>query len=234
MTKEVMPVVMGHEFCGRITHAPLNSSLKIGQAVMVNPMVFCRSCYRCDRGGNNACYSWGFKGLSGGGGGLSETVAVEERMCFSLPDTVDLSVAALIEPLAVATHAVKNSEITDFSTKSVLILGGGPVGLAVIAVLRTKGAKAVYVSEPTLKRQKHNEELADLVFNPMKDKVGDRCRELTDGQGVDVVFDCAGNEFAMKDGMDALRWKGLYLNVAGWVRPVRTSAGTYSFLSEPI
>ena len=84
-----------------------------------------------------------------------------------------------------------------------------------MVLLRTKGVRQVFVSEPLLKRQKHNEALADKVFNPKTDKVGERCRELTDGEGVDFVFDCAGNEGAMRDGMDALRALGSYVNVAG-------------------
>lgn len=165
-----------------------------------------------------SCLEWGFRGLSGGGGGLSETVAVDEKLCHVLPEDADLSIAALIEPLAVAVHAIKNTKIHDFSSKSVLILGGGPVGLAVTVVLRTKGAKKIFISEPTEKRQKHNREVADAVFDPTKEKVADRCREITGGKGVDVVFDCAGNEFAMRDGMDSLKWAGIYLTVAGWVK----------------
>lgn len=187
---------------------------------MVDPRLYCNSCDRCEVSATNVCHSWGFRGLSGGGGGLSETVAVDANMCYALPDTADLSVAALIEPLTVALHAIKTTGIADFANKSVLILGGGPVGLAVVVVLRTKGAKTVYVSEPTVKRQNQSREVADLVLDPRNEKVGDRCRELTGGLGVDVVFDCAGIEPAMRDGMDALRWKGVYMNVAGWVKPV--------------
>jgi len=51
-------------------------------------------------------------------------------------------------------------------------------------------------------------------------RVAEKCSELTDGEGVDVVFDCASVERAMKDGFDALKFEGTYLNVAGWVTPV--------------
>lgn len=221
LTKAVMPITMGHEFCGRIIQTSSSSSLKAGQAVMVDPRLYCSSCTRCDATGTNVCYSWGFKGFSGGGGGLSEVVAVEERMCHVLPVTVDLSIAALIEPLAVAVHALRCTGVESFADKDVLILGGGPVGLAVIMVLRMKGAKAIYVSEPTAKRQTQVREIADMVIDPSTETVGERCRELAGKKGgVDIVFDCAGNVFAMNDGMDALRWKGVYMNVAGWVKPV--------------
>jgi (R,R)-butanediol dehydrogenase/meso-butanediol dehydrogenase/diacetyl reductase len=162
----------------------------------------------------NACHSWGFKGLSGSGGGFSEAVAVDARLCYPLPDTVDLSLAALIEPLAVAWHAVEIFDITDWANKSVLILGGGPVGIAHIYSLRARGCKQIYVSEPTATRIAQNKRIADEVFNPLSDDVAGRCRGLTRGEGVDVVFDCAGIQKAMDAGMDALRVRGTYMQVA--------------------
>jgi len=220
ITKEVMPVIFGHEFCGRVAQVPTGSKLKIGQAVMIDPRLYCSSCNRCQAQATNACYSWGFRGFHGGGGGLSESVAVAESMLYVLPEYADLSVAALIEPLAVATHAVKVSGALDYSSKSVLVLGGGPIGLTLIMVLRTFGARAIYVSEPTEKRRKQNSELADAVFDPMEENVAERCKQKTGGEGVDFVFDCAGIERAMKDGFAALKYGGTYMNVAGWVSPV--------------
>lgn len=187
---------------------------------MVDPRFYCKSCHRCDSAQTNICTQWGFRGLQGWGGGFSELVAVDEDMCYALPDSIPLSHAALIEPLVVGRHALKSSGFESFGDSSVLVLGGGPVGLAVILNLRAQGVKRVYVSEPTLKRQLQTADYADEVFNPLKIKVGDRCRELTDGQGVDLVFDCAGIPAGLKDGMDALKPKGTYVNVAGWEQPV--------------
>ena len=62
--------------------------------------------------------------------------------------------------------------------------------------------------------------LAHQVFDPSESKVGDVCRELTDGKGVDVVFDCAGVMPGLKDGIDGLKHGGKYVNVAGWETPV--------------
>jgi len=109
-------------------------------------------------------------------------------VCHVITDSASLSTAAFIEPLAVATHAIKGCGITSYASKSVLVLGGGPIGLAVIIVLRTKGARAIYVSEPTKERQEQDRVVADLVIDPRSEKIGERCRMLTDGKGVDVVF----------------------------------------------
>lgn len=216
LTGEYLPVTMGHEFCGRIVSAPEGSNLSPGQAVIVDPRIYCSKCSRCQTSSTNGCRSWGFKGLSGSGGGYSEAVAIDAKLCYPLPDSVDLKLAALIEPLAVAWHAVSISGISDWASQTVLILGGGPVGIAHIYVLRAKGCKQIYVSEPTSTRAAQNKKVADKVFNPINENIGDRCREITSGEGVSVVFDCAGIQRAMDAGMDALRFRGTYVNVAGW------------------
>ncbi|KAJ4377980.1 hypothetical protein N0V83_000810 [Neocucurbitaria cava] len=162
----------------------------------------------------------GFKGLSGAGGGFSETVAISAKQLYPLPDSVDLSLAALIEPLAVAWHAIALYGTTDWSKQSVLITGGGPVGIAHVYVLRSHGCKQIYISEPTTTRAAQNKEIADAVVNPVTENVGERCRELTGGEGVDVVFDCAGIPKGLEAGFDALRYKGTYMNVAAWTTPM--------------
>jgi len=89
---------MGHEFCGRVASAPEGSNLKAGQAVVVDPRLYCKSCSRCSATSTNVCRDWGFLGLSGSGGGLSGSVAVDPSMCHPLPDSVPLELAALVEP----------------------------------------------------------------------------------------------------------------------------------------
>lgn len=216
VTGETLPVTMGHEFCGRVISAPEGANLQEGQAVIVDPRLYCNRCSRCSDGHTQGCTSLGFKGLSGTGGGFSEKVAVDAKLCHPLPDSIDLSLAALVEPLAVAWHAIALCDIQDWSRKSVLILGGGPVGIATVLVLRTHGCKQIYVSEPTVARLAQNKEIADAVFNPITDNIGDKCRELTNSEGVDVAFDCAGVQRGIDVGFDALRFRGLYMNVAAW------------------
>jgi (R,R)-butanediol dehydrogenase/meso-butanediol dehydrogenase/diacetyl reductase len=116
----------------------------------------------------------------------------------------------------VATHAVRKSGFDDYHGKNILVLGGGPVGLAVIFVLKAFGVGNIIVSEPTIKRQEQTAKFVDVVLNPREIKIGDKCRELTDGKGVDIVFDCAGIMPGLMDGMDALQRGGTYVNVAGW------------------
>lgn len=215
-TGEAFPVTLGHEFCGRVTLAPQGSQLKVGQAVIVDPRYYCGNCLTCGKGFHNMCKTWGFVGLSGGGGGLSESVAVEARACYSLPEGADLRYAALVEPLAVARHALNSSGFAEWKDLSVLVLGGGPVGLAVAMDLRVHGARRIIVSEPSAVRRTHIAKYCDVALDPLETSVADECRRVTGGGGVDVVIDCAGAMPALRAGFDAVKHKGTYVNVAGW------------------
>ncbi|KAH7069724.1 chaperonin 10-like protein [Paraphoma chrysanthemicola] len=215
-----LPITMGHEFGGRIVSTPSGSHLRPGQKVMVDPRIYCRNCPQCKAGNTHGCSTLGFKGLSGTGGGFSETVAVDARQCYPLPDDIDLSHAALIEPLATAWHGISSCNVPDWSTKSALILGGGPIGIGCALGLRALGCKQVYLSEPTTTRAAQNKLVADVVLNPIKENIGERCRELTNREGVDVVLDCAGVQAGLDAAMDALRYQGLYMNVAVWAKPM--------------
>jgi threonine dehydrogenase-like Zn-dependent dehydrogenase len=229
ITGDTLPITLCHEFCGRIaesTPAGIKGAggkpLRPGMPVMVDPRLNCRSCSICtDLKSSNICESWGFRGLSGGGGGFAEQCAVNADYVYALPDNIDLRNVALIEPLAVGRRALTQSGVSagDWSTKSILVLGGGPIGIALMHNLRAYGATKILLSEPTALRQEQCSAIADQVLNPAKVKVPEECRRLTEGTGVDIVFDCAGVGPAMRDGMDALRRQGTYMNVAGWETP---------------
>lgn len=226
LTNAHLPITMGHEFCGRIRD-PGRSELKVGQAVMVDPRINCGTCVNCSEGNDHMCESWGFIGLNGGAGGgagFSEQVNVKTRMVYPLAEGVDLNSAAIIEPLVVARHALSASGVGSFEDKNVLVVGGGPVGIAVLYNLKAKGVGRVFVSEPTAKRNEMVKELGLLrqgdVFNPLLVSVPQKCKEGTNGRGVDVVFDCAGIDKGLITGMESLKNSGIYVNVAGWETPV--------------
>ncbi|KAH7564387.1 hypothetical protein BM1_01434 [Bipolaris maydis] len=213
-TGDTLPVTLGHELCGRIVEVPENCSLKVGQAVMVDPRLYCSACSLCKQGDTNLCDKLGFVGLcGGGGGGFSEFVAVDPRRCYSIADS-SLETACLIEPLAVARHALKVSTFTDFREKTVLILGAGPIGLAIIHNLKAVGKGRIFVSEPSSLRLEYAKEIIDAGINPNEASLFDSISQLTSGIGVDIVFDCAGYIPAMASAMSSLRKKGKYVLVA--------------------
>ncbi|KPI44391.1 Cutinase transcription factor 1 beta [Cyphellophora attinorum] len=177
----------------------------------------------------------GFVGASGGacGGGLSEYVAVDANMVYRLPDTIHLEDAAVIEPLTVAHHSIKTSG-ADFANEkiSVLISGGGPIGYAMALTLRAHGASMIILSEPTLKRRTYAEDIVDVIVDPLTENVGDKCRQATEGAGVDIVFDCAGSKRASDDAFDAIKIGGRFVNVAMWSSSV--SIPYYPFFRKEV
>lgn len=232
LTGETIPMTIGHELCGRVRNPSPDSRLKDDDPVMVDPRMLCRSCAACTSGSTHCCQKIGYIGGSTGGG-FGERVAVEEKMLYPLGPNIRLEYAAVIEPLAVVHHAVKQAGISDWKGKNVLVLGGGPIGFALLIVLKAHGADKIVVSEPAKMRREQVAEFATAVINPIEEHVGDRCRELTNGNGADVVFDCAGVPVGLEAGFDAIRFEGLYVNVAVWeVRPTWFSTSEEALVSS--
>lgn len=127
---------------------------------------------------------------------------------------------ALIEPLSVAWHAVSASPFKEGD--KVLILGGGPIGLAILQCLKAKKAGIVILSEAAPARQRFAQEFdADHVFDPRKEDVVAKRRELCGGeQGPDIVFDCAGVPASLMTACAAIKSRGTVVNVATWEKDV--------------
>lgn len=123
---------------------------------------------------------------------MSEAVCVSASHVFPLPDNVPLDVGALIEPLSVSWHAVSAAPPVD-SGSVVVIIGGGPIGLATILCLKAKGVQEILVSEVASSRRNFATQFgASQAINPIETDVNKAVLELSNGQGADVVFDCAG------------------------------------------
>lgn len=213
-------MTLGHELCGRVRSPPAGSKFKDGDAVMVDPRILCHSCLPCKSGSSHCCSNLGYIGGSTGFGGFGETVVASEDSLYLLPPEIGLEYAAVIEPLVIVHHAIKVSGITDWKDKDILVLGGGPIGFALLLCLRAAGANSVIVSEPTATRREQVAEFCQAVINPFKENVEQRCTELTEGRGVEVVFDCAGAPKALESAIDALRFEGLYIVVAVFEQPL--------------
>lgn len=232
VTKEQIPITIGHEFSGVIktVGSSVTKNLKPGQKVCVQPTIYCGSCGACKVNAENACPNGGFVGLSGGGGGMSEAVVVPEEAVFPLPSNVDLDIGALVEPLAVAWHAVDASGLASLREPKALVLGGGPIGLAVVQVLLGRGAHTVICAEVAKKRQEFAKGFgAHHVLDPSSVDVASTCLELCGGvNGPDVVFDCAGVPKSLETACLSVRSRGTVVNVAIWEKAV---CDIHSFIS---
>jgi threonine dehydrogenase-like Zn-dependent dehydrogenase len=145
-------------------------------------------------------------------------------------DDTPLIVQALIEPLAVAWNAVQQSDFNPGDTG--LILGAGPIGLAILQVLKSKGASQIIVTETADKRREFATRFgATTVLDPTKANVGEECKKLCGGEGVQVVFDCAGMQSTLETALAASRPRAVIVNVAIWSTEV-TISPNYFMLNE--
>lgn len=186
-------MTLGHEFSGIVKEIGEGvTGFEVGQRCAVQPTIFCGHCSACTTHAENVCNTGGFVGLSGGGGGLSEAVSVAATHVFPLPDNISLEDGALVEPLSVAWHAASASPKLD-EHSVVVVMGGGPIGLAMILCLRAMGVKEIIVSEIAHQRQDFAKQFgADRVVNPLEEDLNKVVLSLSDNHGADVVFDCAG------------------------------------------
>lgn len=216
ITGETLPLTLGHEFSGVVEEVGEGvTHVKKGDNVCIQPTLWDDSCNSCKRGLVNCCDGNGFLGLSGWGGGMSELTNAPAAAVKPLPPNVSLEVGALVEPLAVGWHAVKISPFKEGDTA--LVLGGGPIGLAVIQALVSKGCEKIIVSEVAKKRRDFAIHFgAHAVIDPTTTDVVAEVERLTDGHKVDVAYDCAGVQVAVDSAFKALKTRGMLVNVAVW------------------
>lgn len=191
LTGATLPQILGHEFSGTVVELGEGvDGVKVGDNVAVWPIYYCGECAACEKGAYNACRSITFHGIQSHGGGMAEFTTVDASKLHVLPENVDLRLGALVEPMAVAWHAVNRSNVE--AGQTALIAGAGPIGIGVWFALKARGITNVLVSEPSDVRRAAIERLGATVIDPVNEDLGARVAELTDGKGVDVGFDAAG------------------------------------------
>lgn len=214
LTGATLPQVLGHEFSGTVVGLGGEvDSVATGDRVAVWPVYYCGKCAACRKGTVNACRSVGFHGLTSNGGGMAEYTTVPATMLHRLPDNVDLRMGALVEPMAVAWHAVGISEIRPGQTA--LISGAGPIGIGLWFALRARGVETIVVSEPSPTRRAVLRALgAQHVVDPLSGDLAAAVDEATEGAGAAVAFDAAGAPAAVLPVLEVLAPGGRLVVVA--------------------
>jgi (R,R)-butanediol dehydrogenase/meso-butanediol dehydrogenase/diacetyl reductase len=215
LTGETVPITLGHEFAGVVAELGEGvSDLRVGDRVVVEPYLVCGRCDACVQGRYNVCGSLGFVGLSGLGGGFSQYVVAERRWIHPLGE-LGTDVGALVEPLAVAHHAVRLAGARPEHTA--VVFGAGPIGLVTTAALRAVGVDEVIVVEPAdVRKQKATVAGAGHVLDPRGTDVVAEVMERTKGRGADVTFECAGVDAVLRSAIQSTRVGGTCVNVAIW------------------
>lgn len=204
-----LPATIGHEFAGDIVAKGSGvRNVALGDRVTVEPCIVCGTCDACRHGEYGYCEHISFT-YRNGDGAMADYVTVKAANVYKLPEELSYEAGALIEPLAVAVHAVRRADIKMGET--VLVLGAGAIGLFVAALCKRSGAKEVVVSDYAGFRLDMAEKLgATHTVNPGEGgSVEDTVQELTHGKGMDKVFECVGREATFVQAMTSLKRNGL-------------------------
>lgn len=186
------PFILGHEAAGTIVDTGSKvTNLKIGDRVALEPGVTCGKCEFCKTGRYNLCPEVKFFATPPYHGVLTEYATHPSDMCFKLPENVSTKEGALVEPLSVGLHAAAQGEVK--LGDSVVILGGGCIGLVTLLACKARGAANVIVVDMFGKRLRYAEKLgANHTVNAKEMDVGKELDRLLDGKGADVVIETAG------------------------------------------
>lgn len=241
MSNRVPPLIMGHEFAGRVTAVGDGaSSSAIGRRVAVNPLITCGRCVACRDGLRNVCQRRRLVGVDRPGG-FAEEVAVSADALVFLPEGCDPRLGALAEPFANGVHAVRLGSAAR-TPKTVLVLGAGTIGLLVVQAARIAGIGLVAISEPHPGRRDQALELgADAAYPDAADALA-AARGLAEG-GFELVVDAAGVEASRRLAVEALRPAGVAVMVGlhadataipfhRLVRSQLTVHGSYAYTDE--
>lgn len=191
------PVILGHEFAGIVTAVGQEvTAVRVGDHVALDPNMYCNTCMPCRMGRKQNCEHLSALGVTRNGG-FAEYTVCPETQCYRVNDEVDFDVAAMAEPLACVVHGIDQAAIRPGQT--VLVIGGGTIGLLMVQMAKISGASCVVLSEPVEMRRKIGLEVgADAVIDPIHEDVKTRLQEICRRDGADVVIECVGRPFAVE------------------------------------
>ena len=210
------PFVLGHEFTAEVSAVADDvTTVKTGARVTVNPARACGFCEYCKAGRPNLCRQIVMLGSASTtpptDGAFAEFVTVRADQCHLLPPAMDDALGALMEPFAVALHAVKRAG--SISGKRVLVAGGGPIGLLVAMTARAFGAVPVALSDLVDSRRDSARQFGvEVALDPVAKHLAEQVRELT-GDGFEVIFEASGARPALRQAFDLVRPGGTIIQI---------------------
>lgn len=212
------PFILGHELTAEIISvntSAYNVDLPVGSRITVNPAMACGYCDYCENGKPNLCRNTIMLGSGSTNpptnGAFAEYLSVRADQCYLLPDGMDDGIGAMIEPLSVAIHAVKQA--SNVVGKQVLITGGGTIGLLTALVVKVCGAATVALSDiVTEKRNIALKHKVDIVLNPADAQLLTQVKEIT-GDGFDVIFEASGATPALHQAFELIKPGGTIVQI---------------------
>ena len=217
-----MPTILGHELSGIVVEVGPNTydkmtgkAVKVGEYVCTEEMLWCGQCKPCVEGQPNHCERLNEIGFNTNGG-FAKYIKLPAKSIWSLEplkkryseEEIFLA-GSLVEPTSVAYNAVITVAGGVKPGDSVVICGGGPVGLAACAILKRNGAAKVILSEPEEKRAEIGLRMgADHIINPIKEDFVEQVLKLTNGMGADLYLEATGLHTIVYPQIEQCIWEG--------------------------
>lgn len=215
-----LPQTMGHEFAGTVTEVGAGvGNFEVGMRVVAANSAPCNKCFYCLKHQPNLCerldesivgFTWP--------GSYAEYVKIPERIVrqntFQVPDSVPLENVASLEPLSCVVHGW--DQVADVAGGTVVVIGGGPIGLLHTQLARINGATQVALSDVVPERLREAEKMGvDVAINSTSEDLTGRVSSLTDGRGADIVVEAVGRRETWESALGLVRKGGTVLLFGG-------------------
>lgn len=190
------PVTQGHEVSAEVVELGEGvNGLTVGQLVTVEPQMVCGKCYPCRHGKYNLCEELKVMGFQTTGT-ASTYFVVDAAKVTALPSNMDDNAGAMIEPLAVAVHAVRRAG--NVKGLKIAVLGAGPIGNMVAQTAKGLGAEAVLITDVSDFRLNLAKQVGiDYTANTKTEDFGEALVKAFGPDKADIIYDCAGNDITM-------------------------------------
>jgi L-gulonate 5-dehydrogenase len=196
----VYPRVWGHEFVGEIIETGSGvKDLRKGAHVVVEPIIYCGTCYACRQGRGNICETLKVMGVHIDGG-CQEYIIVPEANVHVLPDTLKWDEAVLVEPFTIGAQAAYRGNIQ--KDDIVLVMGAGTIGLTAAEMAKLAGATVIITDLVDEKLSFAKSRGADYTINAGKENMPERVREITGGMMANVTVDAICSKKSFEDAIE--------------------------------
>ncbi|NPV82438.1 MAG: alcohol dehydrogenase catalytic domain-containing protein [Candidatus Aminicenantes bacterium] len=207
------PIIQGHEFSGVVADLGRKvKKLRVGDKVTVRPQLVCGRCYLCKRGEYNICENLRVIGCQAEGA-AQEFLKVDSNLVVRLPKKMSFEEGAMVEPVAVAVHAVGRAG--RIRGNKVLVLGAGTIGNLTAQVAKSLGAKSVMITDLSNFRLRMARECGvDFTVNAGRTSLPEHLEKHFGPSKADLIFECVGEEKTINQAISVAR-KGSRIVVVG-------------------
>ena len=208
------PRIIGHEIAGEIMDIPDDNprGLKVGDHVIVDPYLYCGSCYPCSIGRTNCCTDLKVLGVHVDGG-MAEYFVHPADMLWKLPDDMPWELAPIAEPLTIALHGIHRGGLK--KGEYVVIIGAGPIGILAAMSSLAYGAKPILIDLVEGRLEEARELGVEYTINSSSEDVKARVAEYTNGCMAELVMECSGSNTAVRSTLDIVSNAGR-ITLTGW------------------